>query len=110
MFGFFKRCFSAKNGEAKKLTGLQVAKIEKIQQELNKRRDVLNRQGYDVSYVVSREGRSVSCIVHKVGSKQQADIGHAFCSSEDRFVTPVGQIIALCRATGKKVPNDYLHF
>lgn len=111
MFGLFTK---KENSDQKKLTPIQVAKVARIQEDLKGKLELCRKQGFDVAFVINKEKRSVYCHVHDLSSKATSRnkiiINKAVCAPEDRFVTPVGQIIALYRAMGKKLPSEYLHF
>lgn len=61
--------------------------------------DVNEKHGVcTIGYVYSKDGY--------VGVR----LGTSFCAPGDRFIKPIGMVIALYRAKGRRVPEKFLHF
>lgn len=63
----------------------------------------------DVEFVVNREKRTVVALMRGVEEKEVIDKGIAKCAPEDCFNEYIGKAIALRRALGMKVPEEYLN-
>jgi len=85
----------------KALTEKQVEIVHKALDEIN------NRRKSTLLYSDPRTGVSVAVTTNKKGKLR---VGTALCSFEDRFVKPIGLVIALHRAEGRSIGYDYLHF
>lgn len=63
---------------------------------------------HTVEYVVNREKRRVTAIIHnKIRGRVNA-VGRATCAPNDVFNVHIGKAIALRRALGLEVPSEYL--
>lgn len=69
--------------------------------------EVYQRYFYKVKFVVNREKRTVVALVDSY--KDKPDRGIARCDATDVFNAHIGKAIALRRALGLDVPDEYLH-
>jgi len=60
-------------------------------------------------FIVNKEKRTVVCLLKGVESSKVHERGIAKCSPEDVFNVHIGKAIALRRALGLEVPDDYLN-
>src|SRR5690606_16781160 len=88
--------------------------IENLEKDFNGRDKYhVNIYMCDAEFVVNREKRTVvALLVHRFdGSKRQPVIarGIAKCAPDDCFNVHIGKVIALRRALGLEVPDEYLN-
>jgi len=63
---------------------------------------------FDITFDINRENRTVEAIAKKVFSRT-AFYGTAICAPDDCFNEHIGKAIALHRALGLEVPDEYLN-
>ncbi|MDR3589276.1 MAG: hypothetical protein P4N41_06400 [Negativicutes bacterium] len=86
----------------------QAGIIRQAISEYNSKVENMDRSGTLVFAMVD-SAQKVVCVL-KVPLNGNPSFGIARCSPEDRFVAPIGKILALDRAGGKRPRQDYLHF
>ena len=93
------------------MTQAQINLIQEARKEVAKRTGDMCRSGIDVYFNVNKATGIVVCIrKYKADTDlDRAQVGVSRCARDDRFITPIGQLIALCRASGKSIPNKFLH-
>ncbi|TWM49975.1 hypothetical protein [Bacillus licheniformis] len=71
---------------------------------------MINRmlQTFDITFDINRESRTVEAVAKKPNSRT-AFYGTAICAPDDCFNIHIGEAIALHRALGLKVPDEYLN-
>ncbi|GIN66364.1 hypothetical protein J41TS2_17850 [Bacillus sonorensis] len=65
-------------------------------------------QTFDITFNVNRESRTVEAVAKKPNSRT-AFYGTAVCAPNDCFNVHIGEAIALHRALGLEVPDEYLN-
>ncbi|MFN2748048.1 hypothetical protein ACINLE_06885 [Bacillus sp. z60-18] len=65
-------------------------------------------QTFDITFDINRESRTVEAVAKKPNSRT-AFYGTAVCAPDDCFNEHIGKAIALHRALGLKVPDEYLN-
>lgn len=65
-------------------------------------------QTFDITFDINRENRSVEAVAKKPFSRT-AFYGTAVCAPDDCFNVHIGKAIALHRALGIEVPDEYLN-
>lgn len=65
-------------------------------------------QTFDITFDINRENRSVEAVAKKPFSRT-AFYGTAVCAPDDCFNEHIGKAIALNRALGIEVPDEYLN-
>ncbi|MCY7967699.1 hypothetical protein MOB49_11405 [Bacillus haynesii] len=63
---------------------------------------------FDITFDINRENRTVEAIAKKVFSRT-AFYGTAICAPDDCFNIHIGEAIAIHRALGLEVPDEYLN-
>ena len=63
---------------------------------------------FDITFNVNRESRTVEAVAKKPNSRT-AFYGTAICAPDDCFNIHIGEAIALHRALGLEVPDEYLN-
>ena len=94
------------------MTEKQISVIKEAQKEVVQRVNDMSRSGINVMFGVDRKAGVVTCVRYNQGfnkTNNNMQVGVSRCNKGDRFITPIGQIIALCRCAGKRVPDKYLH-
>ncbi|MCY7954722.1 hypothetical protein MOB72_08140 [Bacillus licheniformis] len=71
---------------------------------------MINRmlQTFDITFDINRESRTVEAVAKKPNSRT-AFYGTAICAPDDCFNVHIGEAIALHRALGLEVPDEYLN-
>ena len=71
---------------------------------------MINRmlQTFDITFDINRESRTVEAVAKKPNSRT-AFYGTAICAPDDCFNIHIGEAIALHRALGLEVPDEYLN-
>ncbi|MGR3287953.1 hypothetical protein [Bacillus sonorensis] len=71
---------------------------------------MINRmlQTFDITFDINRESRTVEAVAKKPNSRT-AFYGTAVCAPDDCFNVHIGEAIALHRALGLEVPDEYLN-
>ncbi len=68
-----------------------------------------NHASCNVEFVVNKKKRIVVALMKGVSTKQLYSKGTAICASNDCFNVHIGKAIALRRALGLEVPDEYLN-
>ncbi|MBG9882740.1 MULTISPECIES: hypothetical protein [Bacillus subtilis group] len=63
---------------------------------------------FDITFDINRESRTVEAVAKKLNSRT-AFYGTAICAPDDCFNIHIGEAIALHRALGLEVPDEYLN-
>ncbi|TWM68760.1 hypothetical protein [Bacillus licheniformis] len=83
--------------------------VERAKADVERLR-MINRmlQTFDITFDINRESRTVEAVAKKPNSRT-AFYGTAICAPDDCFNIHIGEAIALHRALGLEVPDEYLN-
>lgn len=62
-----------------------------------------------VQFVINKEKRTIVALIKRVPSRNVESKGKAKCNPDDCFNVHIGKVIALRRALGLEVPDEYLN-